>query len=119
LPFLLSPNREYSVSPVQIMPPKIEVFGATRDGIKASAYCTVGRNDSFFGLGGHSLHGLALISRIAERFKIDVPVSAVFQYPTVAEMSAAVNSLREGPETGETSRRVQPGRQPQSSAAAP
>jgi amino acid adenylation domain-containing protein len=55
----------------------------------------VGRNDSFFALGGHSLHSLALIARIAERFKIDLPVSAVLQYPTLAEMSAAVTSLQE------------------------
>jgi hypothetical protein len=54
----------------------------------------VGRSDSFFGLGGHSLHGLALIAKITEVFTIKMAVSAVFEYPTLAEMSAAVTALQ-------------------------
>jgi amino acid adenylation domain-containing protein len=53
----------------------------------------VGRDDNFFELGGHSLHGMNLITRVCERLMVELPVIAVFQYPTVREMASAVEAM--------------------------
>jgi len=46
----------------------------------------VGIHDNFFDLGGHSLSASRVISRAIKTFQIDLPLSAVFDSPTVAEM---------------------------------
>lgn len=48
----------------------------------------VGRHDDFFALGGHSLLGLQLISRIRRELQRELPLSALFAYPTLAEQAA-------------------------------
>jgi len=52
----------------------------------------VGRHDSFFDLGGHSLLGAQLISRLAERFGTEVPMAALFEAPTLSLLAATVRS---------------------------
>ncbi len=47
----------------------------------------VGVNDNFFDLGGNSLQAAVLINRIQEELGETIPVRAVFQAPTVAELS--------------------------------
>jgi acyl carrier protein len=51
-------------------------------------------NDNFFELGGHSLLAIQLASRLRDTFQIDVPVHALFESPTVAELSARINEER-------------------------
>ncbi|WP_409180685.1 amino acid adenylation domain-containing protein [Amycolatopsis sp. VS8301801F10] len=48
----------------------------------------IGIDDDFFALGGHSLSATRLISRIRTTFGVEVPISAVFESPTVAELSS-------------------------------
>jgi amino acid adenylation domain-containing protein len=54
----------------------------------------VGRQDNFFELGGHSLHGMNLSAKIESRFMVQLPVIAVFQYPTIQTMAKVVEALR-------------------------
>ncbi|WP_455714511.1 amino acid adenylation domain-containing protein, partial [Anaerosporobacter sp.] len=47
----------------------------------------VGRSDSFFDLGGHSLRAMTLKNRIAEEMKKEVTLKEIFSQPTVAELA--------------------------------
>jgi amino acid adenylation domain-containing protein len=53
----------------------------------------VGRDDDFFDLGGHSVSGMRLIAKVAERLAIQAPVVAIFRYPTIREMADLFQKL--------------------------
>jgi acyl carrier protein len=50
----------------------------------------VGVHDDFFALGGHSLAAAQIAARVRDAFGVDVPVAAVFESPTVAELADVV-----------------------------
>jgi len=51
---------------------------------------SVGSQDNFFALGGHSLTALQVLSRVNEAFHTHLSVKILFMYPTVADFSKAV-----------------------------
>jgi acyl carrier protein len=46
----------------------------------------VGVHDDFFKLGGNSILAVQLLSRVRESFGVEVPLAAIFDLPTVANL---------------------------------
>ncbi|KFU81320.1 hypothetical protein BB31_10635 [Amycolatopsis lurida NRRL 2430] len=55
---------------------------------------TVGRDESFFDVGGHSLKAAQLAVRIGETLRIDLPLRTLFERPTIAKLAEEINGDR-------------------------
>ncbi|MFE6615805.1 amino acid adenylation domain-containing protein [Amycolatopsis sp. NPDC057786] len=56
---------------------------------------TVGRDESFFDVGGHSLKAAQLAVRIGETLRIDLPLRTLFERPTIAKLAQEINGERQ------------------------
>ena len=54
----------------------------------------IGREDSFFALGGNSLLAARLMFRIGEDFDVELRMSVFYEAPTLAECAAAIEAAR-------------------------
>jgi amino acid adenylation domain-containing protein len=54
----------------------------------------IGVQDNFFALGGHSLMAIQVISRVRNKFGIDLPLRTLFENPTIAELAIAIEENR-------------------------
>jgi acyl carrier protein len=54
---------------------------------------SIGTNDNFFHLGGHSLLGAQVIARVRDIFEVELSLRSIFDYPTVKGISAEIESL--------------------------
>jgi acyl-coenzyme A synthetase/AMP-(fatty) acid ligase len=50
----------------------------------------IGVHDNFFDLGGHSLAATRIITRVIQTFQLKLPMKALFDAPTVAEMAVII-----------------------------
>ncbi|MGF2038866.1 MAG: non-ribosomal peptide synthetase [Nostoc sp. CmiVER01] len=55
----------------------------------------VGIHDNFFELGGHSLLATQLVSRIRDRFKVQLSLSEFFNVATIAELAQSIGKLQQ------------------------
>ncbi|MEM8677561.1 MAG: SDR family oxidoreductase [Cyanobacteria bacterium P01_G01_bin.67] len=53
----------------------------------------VGIHDSFFDLGGNSLIGTQMISQLRQDFNVEIPISILFEAPTVAELALTLEKI--------------------------
>ncbi|MGK5675861.1 acyltransferase domain-containing protein, partial [Micromonospora sp. URMC 106] len=62
---------------------------------------TVGVHDNFFALGGSSLLTTRLVTRLRERFAVDLPLEELFKAHTIAAQATIIRALQDGaPATG-------------------
>ena len=54
----------------------------------------VGINDNFFEVGGHSLLGTQIISRIRDSLNIEIPLKLFFDFPTIAKLAEHIESRK-------------------------
>jgi acyl transferase domain-containing protein len=55
----------------------------------------IGIHDSFLELGGHSLLAIQVTTELRKRYEVDLPVTAVFESPTIAELAATITRARQ------------------------
>ncbi|HSM52439.1 MAG TPA: condensation domain-containing protein, partial [Thermoanaerobaculia bacterium] len=59
----------------------------------------IGLHDDFFEAGGHSLLGTLVITRVVERFGVELPLQSLFAAPTLGGFAARVEeAMADGPE---------------------
>lgn len=70
---------------------------------------SIGVGDDFFGLGGHSLLATQVIVRVSRAFDVDLTIRSIFESPTLAGLSRAVDQARVNgaPSAGPVLRRVE------------
>ncbi|MGH7561801.1 MAG: non-ribosomal peptide synthetase [Gemmatimonadales bacterium] len=90
-------------APVEDAPPEgpiEEVIAAVwREALQVER---IGRTTSFFDLGGHSLLVTRVVAALAKLFRIQLPIRAMFEAPTVAGVAAALRAREPAP--GQTER---------------
>jgi hypothetical protein len=84
--------------PQPVRPPYEPPQGNTEERLAAIWSATlkvenVGRNESFFALGGHSLLGFQLLSAVAAHFQVHAPSISIFRCPTVSQMARFIETL--------------------------
>jgi hypothetical protein len=67
----------------------------------------IGTYDNFFRLGGHSLLVTQVISRINHIFRIELPLSILFDHPTIAELANVLVKYESAPGQMATIARLQ------------
>jgi acyl transferase domain-containing protein/acyl carrier protein len=60
---------------------------------EAFGIAEVGVHDNFFSLAGNSLLALQIVTRLAGAFGVDVPMAALLEAPTVAELAQRIDGL--------------------------
>ncbi|WP_321992052.1 non-ribosomal peptide synthetase [Marispirochaeta aestuarii] len=58
----------------------------------------IGIDDDFFSLGGHSLRATQVMTRVAERFLVRLPLGTLFQVKTVRGLARILDTEQHGPE---------------------
>ncbi|MCG8312644.1 MAG: amino acid adenylation domain-containing protein [Pseudomonadales bacterium] len=60
------------------------------------------RNASFFQLGGHSLIATRIINRIRQATDVELPLTDIFEFPTLSELALRIRRLQEQTDDNDT-----------------
>lgn len=55
----------------------------------------ISNSDNFFAIGGSSLSAIRLIYKLNEKFNIDLPLSVIFQAPTISKLSYEIGKVKQ------------------------
>lgn len=96
------------ISPRDLVEERIAAFWRELLGV-----AQIGVHDDFFGLGGHSLIAVRLFRMIKAEFDIDLPISLLFEAPTIAQCADKIRTMVpdiESPSAPEVDERVETSR---------
>jgi amino acid adenylation domain-containing protein len=83
----LGPGAEHYEAPANAAEKRLAAIWVEALGIRR-----VGRHDNFFDLGGHSLLATLVATRMGNAFGTYVPVRALFESPTIAELAEVIKA---------------------------
>jgi acyl carrier protein len=66
----------------------------------------VSMGDNFFDIGGHSLSAAQFLSRIKKELAVDLPLTKLFDIPTLGGLAEAISIIRAAPTTSDSIRKV-------------
>ncbi|GJM33280.1 MAG: non-ribosomal peptide synthetase [Saprospiraceae bacterium] len=66
----------------------------------------IGINDDFFDLGGHSLLATRTVAAIKEKLAINIPISTLFDYPTIAELYTYIRASQQKEEVVDVEQQI-------------
>ncbi|RKI67440.1 amino acid adenylation domain-containing protein, partial [Corallococcus sp. AB049A] len=91
------PSPEATPAPARVVEPPATPTEATLATLWSEVLRVpaVGRHDGFFELGGHSLLATQLVSRVRARFNVELPLRALLEGPTVAELARRIDALQQ------------------------
>ena len=92
---LPEPGRDRPASTVAFVPPRspmeVAVAALWREVLGLDE---IGVHDNFFDLGGQSLQAMQIMSRLGESTGVELPLTQLFEAPTVAELAARIEIAR-------------------------
>ncbi len=103
LPLTSNGKVHYQVLPTPGVDPKV-AYSAARNPLEARltkiweealGKSPIGRNENFFDLGGHSLLAVRLFTKIEEFFGESLPLSTLYQAPTIEELAMVLSGEQE------------------------
>ncbi|MFP5285805.1 MAG: amino acid adenylation domain-containing protein, partial [Thermoanaerobaculia bacterium] len=77
-----------------------ELLAAIWSGVLGDRVERVGAEDNFFELGGHSLLGTQVVSRVREELRVELPLRALFESPTLSALARRIEDLRRRGQAG-------------------
>ncbi|MEM8933496.1 MAG: condensation domain-containing protein, partial [Acidobacteriota bacterium] len=92
------PDPDWVDSTTSSQPPRTPTEAIVADVFHDVLDCRgVGIHEDFFALGGHSLLAMRLLSRLRSVLEIDLPLQAVFEAPTIADLARRIDDARHTP----------------------
>jgi len=97
------------IGPVFTRPSVSATYAAPRDEVEKElaglwqsllGVAEVGINDDFFELGGQSLVAVRLFQRVSKKYGVDLPLSTLFQAPTIADCASLLRETLGVPQPG-------------------
>jgi amino acid adenylation domain-containing protein len=102
------PDRQALPLPDQSRPMLAQPYAPARNALEATLVAMwgqmlgvepVGKYDNFLDLGGNSLLAIRIIARVQELFRVEVPLSKLFELPTIAELAVFIAEAQNEQET--------------------